>query len=69
VTFVEPHAATADCNQLFCQLSNYSKQEICAVTLFNLTAQQDLQQAFDQISRLISPPMEVEKNEEQSIVL
>lgn len=54
-----------DCNQLFSQLSDYSKQEICSLTLFNLTARQDLQQAFDQISRLISPPMNVEKNEER----
>jgi PAS domain-containing protein len=50
--------AFIDCNQLFCQLSNYSKQEVCALTIFNLTARQDLQIAFDQISQLISPPME-----------
>lgn len=55
--------AFIDCNQLFSQLSNYSKQEICGLTLFNLTARQDLQKAFDQISKLISPPMEVEPNE------
>ena len=50
--------AFIDCNQLFCQLSNYSKQEICSLTIFNLTARQDLQHAFDQISQLISPPMD-----------
>lgn len=55
--------AIIDCNQLFCQLSNYSKQEICSLTIFNLTARQDLQQAFDQISRLISPPMDENKNQ------
>ena len=49
--------AFIDCNQLFCQLSNYSKQEVCALTVFNLTARQDLQLAFDQISQLISPPI------------
>jgi hypothetical protein len=46
-----------DCNQLFCQLSNYTKQEVCSLTIFNLTARQDLQQAFDKISLLISPPI------------
>lgn len=50
--------AFIDCNQLFCQLSNYTKQEVCSLTIFNLTARQDLQLAFDQISQLISPPMD-----------
>jgi hypothetical protein len=50
--------AYIDCNQLFCQLSNYDKQEICSLTIFNMTARQDLQHAFDLISQLISPPME-----------
>jgi hypothetical protein len=50
--------AFIDCNQLFCQLSEYSKQEVCGLTIFNLTARQDLQQAFDMISQMISPPME-----------
>jgi PAS domain-containing protein len=54
--------AFIDCNQLFCQLSNYTKQEICSLTIFNLTARQDLQAAFDQISQLISPPMEESGN-------
>lgn len=57
--------AFIDCNQLFCQLSNYTKQEICSLTLFNLTARQDLQHAFDQISRMISPPMDVDQNEQR----
>lgn len=48
--------AFIDCNQLFSQLSEYNKQELCALTIFNLTARQDLQRAFDQISQLISPP-------------
>ena len=50
--------AFIDCNHLFCQLSNYSKQEVCALTIFNLTARQDLQHAFDLISQMISPPMD-----------
>ena len=48
--------AFIDCNQLFSQLSNYTKQEICSLTIFNLTARQDLQHAFDLISQMISPP-------------
>lgn len=48
--------AFIDCNSLFCQLSNYSKQEVCSMTIFNLTSRQDLQQAFDLISHMISPP-------------
>ena len=58
--------AFIDCNQLFCQLINSTKQEVCGLTLFNLTARQDLQKAFDQISKLISPPMEVDRVENQS---
>jgi hypothetical protein len=50
--------AFTDCNQLFCQLSGYSKQELCGLTIFNLTARQDLQSAFDLISQIISPPMD-----------
>ena len=50
--------AFIDCNQLFCQLSNYTKQEVCSLTIFNMTARQDLQHAFDLISQIISPPMD-----------
>lgn len=50
--------AFVDCNQLFCQLSNYEKQEVCGMTIFNMTARSDLQRAFDQISQLISPPID-----------
>ena len=49
--------AFIDCNQLFCQLSQYTKQEVVSMTIFNLTDRQDLQRAFDQISNLISPPI------------
>lgn len=51
--------AFIECNQLFCQLSNYTKQEVCAMTIFNMTSRQDLQHAFDLISQMISPPSEV----------
>eukprot|EP00543_Licmophora_paradoxa_P001659 CAMPEP_0202448002 /NCGR_PEP_ID=MMETSP1360-20130828/6785_1 /ASSEMBLY_ACC=CAM_ASM_000848 /TAXON_ID=515479 /ORGANISM="Licmophora paradoxa, Strain CCMP2313" /LENGTH=391 /DNA_ID=CAMNT_0049065357 /DNA_START=128 /DNA_END=1303 /DNA_ORIENTATION=- len=48
--------AFIDCNRLFCQLSSYTKQEVCSMTLFNLTSREDLQTAFDIISDMISPP-------------
>jgi hypothetical protein len=48
--------AFIDCNKLFCQLSNYTKQEVCSMTVFNLTARQDLQPAFDLISQMLSAP-------------
>jgi len=48
-----------DCNLLFTQLSQYTKQEICSMTIFNLTSRADLQHAFDLVSQMISPPMDV----------
>jgi len=48
--------AFIDCNKLFIQLSEYNKQEICGLTIFNMTAKDDLQNAFDLISQMISPP-------------
>ena len=50
--------AFIDCNTLFCQLSQYTKQEVCSMTIFNLTSRADLQHAFDLISQMISPPTE-----------
>jgi hypothetical protein len=50
--------AFIDCNHLFCLLSKYTKQEVCALTIFNVTARDDLQHAFDLISQMISPPMD-----------
>lgn len=44
-----------DCNPLFCSVSNYTKQELCAQTIFNLTERQDLQRAFDMICRMLAP--------------
>lgn len=57
--------AFIDCNQLFSQLTNYSKQEVCSMTIFNLTARQDLQHAFDLISQMISPPMDGRPQDER----
>ena len=50
--------AFIDCNKLFCQIANYTKQEICSMTVFNLTARQDLQSAFDLISQMLSAPLD-----------
>ena len=44
-----------DCNAAFTQLSSYSKQELKATTIFNLTSREDLQGAFDMMSQLITP--------------
>ena len=52
--------AFIDCNELFCQLSQYTKQEVCAMTIFNLTSRSDLQHAFDLISQMISPPSNIQ---------
>lgn len=50
--------AFIDCNQVFSHLSSYSKQEVCSMTIFNLTSRQDLHHAFDLISKMISPPLD-----------
>ena len=42
-----------DCNTLFCDMSGYTKEEICALTIFNLTDQNELQHAFDSISQML----------------
>jgi hypothetical protein len=61
--------AFIECNQLFCKLSDFTKQEVCALTIFNMTARQDLQQAFDLISQMISPPMDSQEEPNKPIVL
>lgn len=48
--------AFIDCNKLFSKLSEYTKQEVCSMTIFNITARQDLQHAFDLISQMLSSP-------------
>lgn len=50
--------AFIDCNKFFCQISNYTKQQICSMTVFNLTAREDLQSAFDLISQMLSAPLD-----------
>lgn len=50
--------AFIDCNSIFSQLSEYSKEEICSMTIFNVTSRQDLQHAFDLISQMITPTLE-----------
>lgn len=50
--------AFVDCNPIFSQLSEYTKEEICTMTIFNVTNRQDLQNAFDLISQMISPTLE-----------
>eukprot|EP00573_Skeletonema_grethae_P009685 CAMPEP_0201694184 /NCGR_PEP_ID=MMETSP0578-20130828/6534_1 /ASSEMBLY_ACC=CAM_ASM_000663 /TAXON_ID=267565 /ORGANISM="Skeletonema grethea, Strain CCMP 1804" /LENGTH=388 /DNA_ID=CAMNT_0048179827 /DNA_START=179 /DNA_END=1345 /DNA_ORIENTATION=- len=45
-----------DCNAAFTQLSSYTKQELKAMTIFNITSRDDLQGAFDMMSKLITPP-------------
>lgn len=57
--------AFIDCNTLFCQLSNYTKQEVCSMTIFNMTSRDDLQPAFDLISQMISPPSDARAGEER----
>jgi len=61
--------AFIDCNQLFSQLTGYTKQELCSLTIFNLTARTDLQQAFEQISQMISPPMDNRQDSPKPVVL
>lgn len=61
--------AFIDCNQLFAQLTGFTKQELCSLTIFNLTARTDLQQAFEQISQMISPPMDSSQGDPKPVVL
>jgi len=45
-----------DCNLAFTELSSYTKPELKAMTIFNITSRDDLQGAFDMMSHLITPP-------------
>lgn len=66
-----------DCNQAFSQLSSYTKEELKAMTIFNITSKDDLQGAFDMMSQLITPPTggldtegnSIEDNKSQSPVI
>lgn len=62
--------AFVDCNDIFCQLSDYTKAEVCSMTIFNMTARTDLQHAFDLISQMITPPSaEDQQKKSNTIVL
>lgn len=50
--------AFIDCNSIFCQLSEFTREEVCAMTIFNMTSRQDLQHAFDLISQMITPNLD-----------
>lgn len=58
--------AYVDCNDNFSKLSGYSKQEVCSMTIFNMTSKNDLQQAFDLISEMITPNIENPNQEDES---
>ena len=67
-----------DCNIAFTELSSYTKQELKAMTIFNLTSREDLQGAFEMMSTLITPPSpggldadgnNVEESKEQAPVI
>lgn len=45
--------SVVDANDLFCRLTNYTREELRSMTIFNLTARSDLYQAFDRISAMI----------------
>lgn len=45
-----------DCNPAFTQLSSYTRHELKAMTIFNITSRDDLQGAFDMMNQLITPP-------------
>ena len=62
--------AFVDCNDIFCKLSDYTKAEVCSMTIFNMTARADLQHAFDLISQMITPPSaEDQQKKSNTIVL
>jgi hypothetical protein len=62
--------AFIDCNSIFCHLSEYTKEEVCAMTIFNMTSRQDLQHAFDLISQMITPTLDgTDKGEEKSSIV
>ena len=54
--------AFIDCNLLFCKLSQYTKEEICTMTIFNLTNKCDLHNAFQKISVMIESDLSRKKN-------
>eukprot|EP00934_Nitzschia_sp_Nitz4_P000607 Nitzschia sp. Nitz4//scaffold288_size23661//20146//22129//NITZ4_008472-RA/size23661-processed-gene-0.42-mRNA-1//1//CDS//3329545806//607//frame0 len=45
-----------DCNDLFSEVVAMEKQNVCAMTLFNMTSRQDLHGAFNFMSQILSGP-------------
>uniref|UniRef100_A0A7S1Y931 BHLH domain-containing protein n=1 Tax=Grammatophora oceanica TaxID=210454 RepID=A0A7S1Y931_9STRA len=42
------------CNEQFCKFAKRTEEEIRSITVFNLTRKQDLKQAFDTMSKIVS---------------
>mmetsp|Transcript_7252 Transcript_7252/g.15181 ORF Transcript_7252/g.15181 Transcript_7252/m.15181 type:complete len:933 (-) Transcript_7252:393-3191(-) len=61
--------AFVDCNEIFCQLSGYTREEVCSMTIFNMTSRDDLQHAFELISQMITPQADNNQEKPNSIVL
>jgi hypothetical protein len=45
-----------DCNQLFCLMSRHDKDHLTRLSVFNLTAQDQLSYAFERLSELLTDP-------------
>ncbi len=60
-----------DCNRMFSIFSEYDKKDLCSMTIFNLIARSDLQNAFDQMSSMVSPQenLKSQKNGNHSHIL
>ena len=44
-----------DCNKLFCELSQQTKDQVQKLSIFNLTSKEQLPYAFDRLSCLLAP--------------
>ena len=61
--------AFVDCNEIFCQLSEYTREEVCSMTIFNMTSREDLQHAFDLISQMITPTLNGPNQEKSKTIV
>jgi len=61
--------AFLDCNLAFTELSSYTRGELKAMTIFNITSRDDLQAAFDILSHLITPESAEEGKAPPPVVL
>ena len=43
-----------ECNRLFCEKCQFSKHQICSLSIFHLTAKDQLSHAFDQLNSLLT---------------